>query len=63
MWRDSEYNEMYIEFTLFVVEINNGLGLDWYWYWIGIGLVLDWIGEEMGEMEMCFVLCWNESGC
>lgn len=57
MWRDSEYNEMYIEFTLFVVEIYTGLGLDW------IGLVLDWIGEEMGEMEMCFVLCWNESGC
>ena len=27
MWRDSEYNEMYSEFTLFVVEINTGLVL------------------------------------
>ena len=45
MWRDSEYNEMYSEFTLFVVEINTGLD------WIGIG-------EEMREKEMCicFVL-------
>ena len=59
MWRDSEYNEMYIEFTLFVVEINTELVLDWDW----IGL--DWIGigEEMGEMKMCFGLYWNESGC
>ena len=55
MWRDSEYNEMYIEFTLFVVEINTGLVLEW------IGL--DWIGEEMGEIKKCFVLYWNESGC
>ena len=53
MWRDSEYNEMYIEFTLFVVEMNTELGLDWDW--IGIG-------EEMGEIKMCFGLYWNESG-
>lgn len=57
MWRGSEYNEMYIEFTLFVVEINTGLGLVLDW------IRLDWIGEEMGEIKMCFVLYWNESGC
>ena len=55
MWRDSEYNEMYIEFTLFVMEINTGLGLDWDW--IGIGLDWYWIGEKMREKEIvCFVL-------